>query len=594
MKHHILRALMCAALTGALLCGGATAEETETTILFSSEAVEITGDGAIVDDGEVRIDRGGTYHIGGTSDSARVVVSADSADVTIVLDGCDLTCEEDEVIYIKAASTALVLISEGTENTLISGISPDASDGDEDASGAALRAKCPLTIAGSGRLSVFGYINNGIASNDDLTIESGDIYVAAVNDGVKSKADLTVSGGKLCIDADMDGIQADGVLTVEGGDLDITTGTGADGAVMKVSDSSMMGGGPGGMMRMGGGRRNSQTVSNTASAEANGASDESAQSADEPEADNRSSPEMDDFGDDYDADAGEGSHKGLKSGADITVRGGSIALDCEDDAIHGDGDVTVADGEISIRSGDDGIHSDAALVIAGGRTDILYCYEGLEAKSVLISDGYLNIIATDDGMNVNGGSFGGPGFGSGEASGDDGEQPVLRITGGLVLVDSGGDGLDSNGSIYIEGGEVYVSGPSSNWDAAIDYGEGSSEFVVTGGIVMAAGYSGMAEAPDSGEDSQGSIFYVQDSYCEDGAAAVLADADGNTIAEHSFAHSFNCIVISSPDIAAGNTYTLTIGDTAVTIEMTENSYSNRSFGGMGGPSREASGEAEKE
>jgi hypothetical protein len=293
------------------------------------------------------------------------------------------------------------------------------------------------------------------------------------------------------------------------------------------------------------------------------------------------------------------SRKAMKA-AGINLNGGSVWIDAEDDAIHSDGPVTVTGGEILARSGDDGVHADEKLIISGGTLDVQYCYEGLEAKSVLIEDGIVRVAATDDGMNVNGGS--GFGFPSDEASeeaeetdgeaasgetAEDDDTGILRITGGTVLVDSGGDGLDSNGSVYVEGGTVLVSGPSSNWDAAIDRGEGSAEFIITGGIVMAGGYAGMAEAPGTAENSQPSIYYAFSDYAEDGALCKLTDPDGNVVLAYSFAHGYNCVVLSSPDLVVGETYTLTVGDQQAEIELSSVSFSNRTRGG----SREPSGES---
>ena len=109
---------------------------------------------------------------------------------------------------------------------------------------------------------------------------------------------------------------------------------------------------------------------------------------------------------------------------------------------------------------------------------------------------------------------------------------------------------------------------------------------------MAAGYSGMAEAPDSADGAQASIYYVSDEYCQDGDTVTLADADGNVIAEYAFAHGFNCVVLSSPELTVGESYTLTMGDLEpVTIELTDTVYSNRGgmmgFFGSGEPSGES-------
>lgn len=69
---------------------------------------------------------------------------------------------------------------------------------------------------------------------------------------------------------------------------------------------------------------------------------------------------------------------------------------------------------------------------------------------------------------------------------------------------AGSDGIDSNGDLNVSGGEIYVSGPTSDGDSALDY-DGAA--TVTGGTIVAAGYSGMAQ--NFGSDStQGSTCTV--------------------------------------------------------------------------------------
>lgn len=514
-----------------------TAEET--TLCFSGAEIRISGSGATAEeDGQVNIEDGGTYRVSGSSDRARICVTTDDEPVTLILDGCDLCCPDDEVIYFKSAASVVVELADQSENTLTSG-TERLHLADENASGAALRAKCPLTVRGNGSLTVNGFVNNGIASSDTVTLEGGQLVVTASNDGLKSKSDITIIGGNLCIFSSQDGIQADESVYITGGNLTVKTGDGANEADMKVSDHAMMDGG---------------------SPEPSSEPDSTADTAEATDT---------------------GSRKGIKSESGITISGGTFSLDTADDAIHSGGDIIISGGDFIILSGDDGIHSDTALTISGGDIDVQLSYEGLEAPSLLLSGGSTRILAKDDGLNANGGSM--FPFSSGEASGEetDDTTPIIRITGGTLIVDAGGDGLDSNGNLYVEGGFVYVSGPSTNWDAALDSGEGA-ELVFSGGTVMAAGYSGMMEYPEQTDRSQPTICYTQDEYCPDGASLILSTQDGRVICEYAFAHSFNCVVITSPEIQVGQTYILSMGDTNVEIEMTDTIYSNRSRGGFGG------------
>ncbi len=65
-----------------------------------------------------------------------------------------------------------------------------------------------------------------------------------------------------------------------------------------------------------------------------------------------------------------------------------------------------------------------------------------------------------------------------------------QINGGMVTVDAGGDGLDSNGYVEVNGGVVLASGSAGGGDSALDYEYGAK---ITGGAVILAGATGMAE-----------------------------------------------------------------------------------------------------
>ena len=66
----------------------------------------------------------------------------------------------------------------------------------------------------------------------------------------------------------------------------------------------------------------------------------------------------------------------------------------------------------------------------------------------------------------------------------------IKITGGKVTVDASGDGLDSNSNLIIEGGEIYVNGPTNDGNGALDY-DGTA--TISGGTFVAVGSSGMVQ-----------------------------------------------------------------------------------------------------
>ena len=267
------------------------------------------------------------------------------------------------------------------------------------------------------------------------------------------------------------------------------------------------------------------------------------------------------------------SAKGIKAGTDITVRSGSYTLDCADDAVHANGNVTVSGGMFTVTTGDDGVHADNAVTITDGTIDIPKCYEGIEGQTIDISGGTIDITASDDGLNAAGGAdqsgFGGRGPDSFGGNSD----CCITISGGTIRIDASGDGIDSNGDLTVSGGEIYVSGPTSDSNSALDY-DGSA--TVTGGTVIAAGYSGMAQ--NFGTDStQGSILLTSRSTSTE--TIRVTDASGSVLAEFTPAKAYNSVIVSTPALKQGGTYTVTMGGESTDVTLESLIYGS---GGMGG------------
>ena len=311
------------------------------------------------------------------------------------------------------------------------------------------------------------------------------------------------------------------------------------------------------------------------------------------------------------SDTDSTSTKGIKSDGALYVNGGTFTINSADDAFHSNSDITINDGTYTISSGDDGIHADSALLVNGGTITVTESYEGLEGLNITINDGKIDITASDDGMNAAGGNDasgfggrGGDGFKGMQApdaaqksndtsdnTSDNTQKPDdtsdtaqttgnitvaaqksdsasdtaqntdtasedemwMVINGGYVHVLAGGDGLDSNGDLTINGGEVYVDGPSDNGNSAIDYGEKSS-FYINGGTVVAVGSSGMAE--DVSSDSKQQVAFVKLDSQVDAGDVILKDADGNEIISYIVQKKYDCVIISTADLKADQIYTL--------------------------------------
>jgi hypothetical protein len=258
------------------------------------------------------------------------------------------------------------------------------------------------------------------------------------------------------------------------------------------------------------------------------------------------------------------SAKGLKSGTGLLIIGGTFNLDTSDDTIHTNGDLGIVGGTFEMSSGDDGVHADDACVILGGKINIAKSYEAIEGNSITIAGGEFDITATDDGFNAAGGNdssaMGGrPGQGNFDTS----TSSYLRFTGGKINLNASGDGLDSNGYLYVDGGEIFVSGPSNSGNGSLDFG---LEGIVTGGTVVATGASGMAQ--NFSNSSTQCAFLVNFSGTRTGGEKLtVTDSEGNEIVSFTPEKAYQCAVVSSPNLKQGETYTVTAGDSSTDVTL---------------------------
>ncbi len=284
---------------------------------------------------------------------------------------------------------------------------------------------------------------------------------------------------------------------------------------------------------------------------------------------------------------------GLSGKDSVRITSATINIEANEDGIHSSneddenetaGYIYVADGNLTIKAGDDGMHADLETRIDGGSVTVTESYEGLEGQIVTICGGDINITASDDGINAGGGADA-----SGENSGFGGGKDMfsasntnckIYIYGGNINVNSRGDGIDSNGDLYVYGGEIYVDGPENDGNGALDKGEQSQAYIY-GGTIIATGMSGMAES-FCDQSSQVSILLNLEETVS--GEVSIKDANGNVIASYTPSKSYNSVVVSSSELKEGETYTISAGgtDTEITVDgisVTEGEGGSAGFGG---------------
>ena len=579
------------------------------SITLSPDGSTSTDASVLIDGQNVTITQAGTYQIAGTlGDGALIVESAENAKIALVLGGVSIKNSTGAAIQIATADDVTIELAEGTTNVLQSGEEVDIATATEskEASGGALQSKADLKIKGRSSLTVLGYLNNGIHCTKDLKIKNGNISVTALGHGIKGKNSVTVSGGTVTVTSGKDGITSDeteneekGFVTIEDGEIIITSvgdGVSAETTLTVTGDviSIISGGGSANAQQKTDNMRDWWDFDNSAS------------------------------------DDNSASCKGLKAGKALVISGGSITIDAQDDALHTDGDMTISGGECILSTGDDGAHAALSLTVLDGKITVLTSYEGLEANQITLAGGELDITASDDGINANGGSDGfsggfGGGFGGRRSdmnsqSGDmtppdnsnmqtppDGnapsgnpptmpgqdaadsattddttdKQPLLLITGGKITVNADGDGLDSNGDLRVEGGDITINGPSNGGNGALDIGtENGGAGVIAGGTLIALGTSSMAE--NFGSTSTQCAFLVTMNSFGAGETITITDSQGNVLYTGLTVKSANSVVFSSADLVVGETYTVTIGSISATVTQSSTVVGNSNgFGGFG-------------
>lgn len=571
-----------------------------------NSSTDDTVDGVTVDGNVITITSGGTYIISGTLTEGQLVVDADDENVQIVLDNADITCATSAAIYVKSAGKIFITLAEGSENILMNTAEFEAID--DNNIDAVIFSKDDLVLNGSGTLTINSENGHGIVSKDNLKITGGTYNITAAShalsgkdsvriaagtfnlvsgkDGIhsensddSSKGYVYIAGGEFTIDSTGDGIDASNIVQIDDGTFDITAGGGVENST-KTHEDNMMGGRGGGKGPQMGEAPDGNAPSEKPSGEApqgdpgNNSSENSG--SDNSSSDRETPPEKPDNNTNQAAgteqsesdtsDSDSASTKGIKADGRLYINAGTFTINSADDSVHSNSAVTINDGTYTLTTGDDGVHSGEAVEINSGTITISESYEGLEGLTVTINDGDIDITSSDDGINAAGGNeemgFGRMGNDSTENTSTD--EMWMEINGGYIHVLAGGDGIDSNGDIAVNGGEVYIDGPSDNGNSAIDYGDRSACYV-NGGTVVAIGSSGMAE--DISDDSDQQVMLVKLDSQKEAGEVTLTDSDGNEIITYTALKAYDCVIISTKDLEAGQTYTLTTSGTQTNVDL---------------------------
>lgn len=253
----------------------------------------------------------------------------------------------------------------------------------------------------------------------------------------------------------------------------------------------------------------------------------------------------------------------------IYIAEGSFEVNSGSDGVDASNVLQIDGGSFEISSGDDGILADSSVTVKDGTIHISQSYEGIEGSAINIQGGKISICSDDDGLNAASKSNEMNPF-------EIDENASISISGGTIYVDARGDGIDSNGNLTISGGEIFVSGPTDSGNSFLDY---NGEASITGGVFIASGSNGMVQNFTS--STQGCALVSVSQQAAKSEIVLKAD-NGNPLISYTPPKEYNCILLSSPDLIEGETYTVTYGSEETAFTLDSLIYGEGSMGGHGG------------
>lgn len=288
---------------------------------------------------------------------------------------------------------------------------------------------------------------------------------------------------------------------------------------------------------------------------------------------------------------------GIDASDSMEIGNGNITINAKNDCIHVNDTLEISGGKLTLASeSKKGISAHGDIVIDDGDIDITKSTEGIETKQIMtINGGDISVIASDDGFNAGGngmdnmrGGFGGgqrtdmhpddnmtpsdmrggrpmmmqdmqngemseipnDGFGIGRNSTEISTEHHIQINGGTIYINAVNDGIDSNGSLVIDGGDIIIEGPprAGGGEMGLDT---DGALIINGGDVLATGSSinttganqNTANINLSAEVTAGELFEIR-------------NAEGETIASFTVSSPFSAILYSSDKLETDKEYSV--------------------------------------
>ena len=500
-------------------------------ITFSNEGVSVSGDGASVSGSTVTIEKAGTYLAQGESNEGNVVIKASS--VVLYLQHLELSSKTTAPLIINSNLKEIKIIN--IQNTTLNDLE-DSTTTQGECAAVKIKKKSVVSFENQGLFTLNGNCKNIIKGGEQVSLI------------------FENSNGEYIINANKTAISSDGSLEFNLGKYTIISKYGdAIKSSPEDTDTSSLG-----KILINNGNFDIQCYNDAFTAKNNitivkGTFEIKTENG-------------------YDSttfDSENESAKGFKvtnnaTGCEIKAYDGQFSLNTADDSFHSNRDLTLLKGTYTIYSRDDGLHAGFNLVLGikdASNDDldlkVLSSYEAIEGMTITINSGKIIATAEDDAINASGGDETGPrpgphNLGKTYLRGKMGQPNpgpggrgnasyYISIYGGEVYVFCDGDGIDSNGNIFIHGGDIRVFSQGNRDNEPIDH---DGNFTLFNADVLGVGAKGM-EYIHSGIKKGNSMYAYYAGAITKDKTLIIKDENNVVVKEGAITKDINYIFYSS-------------------------------------------------
>lgn len=479
-------------------------ESQASQITLADQTATVTGQGASFSDQTLTITQAGTYVLIGIGKNIKLVVeAADTDQVHLVFQ--NLTLEgEGTLLQINKAQEVVISLAEGSQNALT-----ESQANDDEEVKATIHSQVPLTLNGTGNLTLTALTKNALEVEDDLKVLGGTYTVKAANHGFKAEGALAIEAATLTIEAGKDGLHAEHDETTERANISLNPTQLSIAATEDGVDA-------GNELTIKGG---TITVSQ--------------------------------------------SEEGLEARV-IRQLGGDVTIKSSDDGVNAsagsssktsDTSATSKTTDASATSNTADTSSSASQATATPAATSQADQANKDKNATLPSPPAGQAPPQGGQPPQNGQGPGGMPPGGQEES-----DPSLQIIleGGTLNIDAEGDGIDSNGTVSISGGSLVVNGSVQGGNGPLD---AAGDITIAGGTVWALGTSDMLQGFAQGSTQASITANIAGTA---GQTLIILDANGKEVARQTASKDFQAVIMSSADLVDGQTYTIQVEGTTQT------------------------------